>query len=108
MPPSEAKRSPAFIQRSAWKENSANFASTECLEVRIQHGAQLAPSSHPRLLSSEADAPLLTAGHKNERTDLSEPSRAARLVINVATLVAPSRCSGTLCATRHLHWSQDM
>src|SRR5215213_9344418 len=97
-----------LIHRSAWKGVSANFALTEFSEVHIEHRTQRAPNSHPRLATSAADGPLHSRRPPKERTDLCERSRQARLVMNVATLLAPSRCFRTPCAPRHRHWCPDM
>src|SRR5215213_9588867 len=104
------------IHDGTWRSltHQPRVYSAECVEGRfsevhiIQRRTQLAPSSHPRLATSAADGPLHSRRPQKERTDLCERTRAARLVMNVATLAAPSRCCRTLCATRYIHLSPDM
>jgi hypothetical protein len=55
-----------------------NFRFTEFSEVHIQHRTQLAPYSHPRLLTSEAGAPSIAADHKtSEPTSVNAVERPA-------------------------------
>src|SRR5215211_9160455 len=100
---------------------SSGLYSPECVEGRFfevrelgllgnSHPASDAAraNSHPRLATPAVAGPLHNRRPQRERTDLCERSRLARLVMNAATLVAPSRCYRTLCATRYLHWAHDM